>query len=151
MAKERVLFRCPLCSKVSPRAAFEAGERGDDTHALGAKVVTFIGGGREGRPMKQARDGRMVLLRDEEGKTLPGRGFDWSARDLTLDERAAMVRMARAAAERERVALMRDLLMSAPENQFEDLCAAFEQDALADYSNRVEGIAAIRQKRYYDE
>ncbi|MCU1276961.1 MAG: hypothetical protein JWM53_507 [bacterium] len=161
--KERTLYRCPLCSKISPPAAFDAGARGDDTHSLQAKTVTFIGGGREGKPKEQARDATgnlkydaagnpvMVLLRDDHGKPIAGRGFDWATRDLTFDERLGMVRMARALANRLSLELIRDVLMSAGGDQFEQLCDEFQQEAATEYDEREQLIESIKVQRYFDD
>ncbi len=155
MARERLLYRCPLCAKVAPPAAFAAGARGDDTHALLAKVVTFVGGGREGRPKVQALDDRgrprfdvlgqpvMVLARDLTGKPVAGRGFEWSERDLTLEERDALVKTVRAVAIRIGAQLIVDVLMNAAGDDFHNFAEHFKQEAVNDATSIVELVDEV--------
>jgi hypothetical protein len=133
--------------------------------SIAAGTVYFIGGGREGRPKIEARDddGKLrrdatgdpilVLARDDDGKALPGRGFQWSRRDLKPDERAQLVATFRAVADRLSAELVADVLAAATSNrQFDTVAHAYVEDArreLADREALVASIAKARQRNQY--
>jgi hypothetical protein len=161
MAKERLLYRCPVCSRISTSKAFEAGERGE--HTTEVMVCRYVGGGRSGRPKVEARDddgnviykrdGKplMVLKKGEDGKPEKGRGMEWSRRDLDPIERGKMVSVLRAVANRESDELMRDVLMSAHDDDFEELAGAYEQELLEEIAARQQLINSIKKKRYFGD
>lgn len=106
----RVLWRCPLCFKISPENVFTNAVR-IGGYPPEAMIQSFVGGGRSGRP------------RDESGKLIPGakgRGFAWARRPLMPTERAVIVQVLREVADR-----LADADAHLSEEDFEATAAAY--------------------------